>query len=220
MIVNGSLGCPLTVAGGSLAGHGTIGGAASIESGATLAPANLGVSPLTFGNSLNLSSGSTSLFQINKSQQTNDSVSVISTLTLGGTLIVTNLSGNLATGDSFKLFTAGTISGNFSAFTLPPLGTGLAWNTNTLITNGVLSVISAVAPLFNSINQHANGSFVFNATGAAYSIYDLDAASNLAPPIAWLTITSTTADPSGNFQLSDFQATNFPTRFYRITAQQ
>jgi beta-glucanase (GH16 family) len=219
LIVNGSLVCPLAVAAGELAGTGTIGGAASIQSGATLAPANLAAGILNFGNSLILNAGSTSIFQIHKTLQTNDSVVVTGAQALGGTLIVTNLAGNLAAGDSFQLFSAGTFSGNFSSFTLPTLGTGLAWNTNGL-TNGVLSVISIAAPQFGSLSRRADGNFVFSATGAAYTTYNLDAASNLSPPIIWLVITSTIADPSGTFQLSDLLATNFPSRFYRITSEQ
>jgi autotransporter-associated beta strand protein len=220
MIVNGSLACPLTVAAGSLAGNGTVGGVTLIQSGATLAPANLGAGTLTFGNSLTLNPGSTSILQINKSVQTNDSVNVTGALTCGGTLIVNNLAGNLAAGDSFKFFRAGTFSGNFSTLTLPSLGTGLAWNTNALTTNGILSVVSTVAPQFGSMTQQPDGNFVFNGLGAAYSSYDLDAASNLTPPVVWLMITSGIANATGTFQLSDLQATNFPSRFYRIASQQ
>ena len=219
LMVNGSLTCPVTVDGGTLAGNGTIGGAVVIQSGATLAPNNLGAGTLTFGSSLTLQASSVSGFRINKSLKTNDSVDVTGALSLGGTLVVTNLAGNLAAGDSFQLFTAGNFSGIFSTLTLPPLGPGLAWNTNAL-TNGILSVVSTVAPQFNSETRNADGNFVFDGTGAAYSTYDLLAATNLSQPIAWFVITSAIANASGSFQLSDLQATNFPARFYRITSQQ
>ncbi|HUA66228.1 MAG TPA: hypothetical protein VME24_10295, partial [Alphaproteobacteria bacterium] len=130
-----------------------------------------------------------------------------------------NLSGNLAAGDTFTLFTAGRFTGNFSTVSLPSLGPGLAWNTNSL-TNGVLSVISTVAPQFGSITPRPDGNYDFTGTGASNTIYDLVAATNLSPPVAWLLITSATANATGNFQLSDLQATNFPIRFYRITSQQ
>ena len=174
---------------------------------------------MTFGNSLLLNAGSTSVFNINKSLQTNDSVHVTGALALGGTLIVNNLAGNLAAGDTFTLFTAGSFAGNFSTFTLPSLGPGLAWNTNGL-TNGILSVISTVAPQFGSLSQRPDGNYDFTGTGAAYTTYDLVAATNLSPPVAWLLITTGTANATGNLQLSDLQATNFPIRFYRIVSQQ
>ncbi|MGH7940209.1 MAG: family 16 glycosylhydrolase [Limisphaerales bacterium] len=216
LIINGSLACPLTAAAGSLGGHGTISGATSIESGATLAPANLGAGALTFGNSLTLNSAAASIFNINKSLKTNDSVHVAGSLVLAGTLIVTNLSGNLAAGDTFTLFTAGSFSGDFSTFTLPQLGTGLEWNTNALA-NGVLSVISTVVPEIKAVTRQADGNYDFNGDGAAYTTYALEAATNLSQPVAWLVITSAIADASGAFQLSDVEATNFADRFYRVT---
>jgi len=218
LMINGSIACPVTIAGGSLGGSGSIGGAALIESGATLAPANLGAGTLTFESSLTLGASSESFFQINKSLKTNDSVNITGALAFGGTLLVTNLAGNLAAGDSFQLFTAGTFSGAFSSLMLPPLGPGLAWNTNALA-SGIISVISTVAPRFNSETRNVNGNFVFDGAGAAYSAYDLLAATNLSQPITWLLVTSAIANASGSFQLPDLQATNFPSRFYRIASQ-
>ncbi len=218
LIVAGSLACPVTVAGGALAGDGTVSGAVAIQAGAMLSPANVGAGALTCGSSLTLAAGSSSVFEINASLQTNDTVNVAGTLAYGGTLIVTNLAGNLAAGDSFKLFGAGNFSGSFSALVVPPLGTGLAWNTNAF-TNGVLSVVATVAPQFGSITQQADGNFAFNGTGAAFSAYGLDGATNLSAPIAWLLITSAIANATGAFQFSDLQATNFPQRFYRIISE-
>ncbi len=40
------------------------------------------------------------------------------------------------------------------------------------------------------------------------------------PPVAWLLINSGMANATGDFQLSNLQATSFPIRFYRITSQQ
>ncbi len=72
---------------------------------------------------------------------TNDLLQVSSAVTFAGTLIVTNIGTNaLVTGDSFKLFNAGTYTGSFTKFILPALATGLYWNTNTLATNGTLTV--------------------------------------------------------------------------------
>ncbi|HEV2328237.1 MAG TPA: LamG domain-containing protein, partial [Verrucomicrobiae bacterium] len=59
-------------------------------------------------------------------------------LTYGGTLIVTNLGGTIVSGDSFKLFNAGSCSGGFASLILPPLS-GWGWNTNGLA-NGILTV--------------------------------------------------------------------------------
>jgi hypothetical protein len=78
--------------------------------------------------------------EISKTPQTNDQLIVTGTLTFGGTLVVTNLSGTLAAGDRFQLFQAGSIAGSFSSSSLPTLSPGLAWNTSNL-NNGLLSVV-------------------------------------------------------------------------------
>ena len=138
-------------------------------------------------------------------------------LTYGGTLTVNNVGAPLTAGDSFPIFSAPIYNGVFVTLNLPSLGAGLAWNTNAL-TNGVLSVVSTVGPQFASLAQSADGNFQFNGTGAAGVTYTLNAATNLIPPILWLSVTNAVADQTGLFQLSDSSATNFPQRFYRISS--
>jgi autotransporter-associated beta strand protein len=141
LLVNGTLGNGATTVtnGGRLGGNGVIGGAVTVQSGGTLSPgASIGV--LTANNNVALQSGGTTLMEISKTSQTNDQLRVAGTLTFGGTLVVTNLSGTIAAGDSFKLFQAGSINGSFSSNSLPVLDPGLAWNTANL-TNGILSVV-------------------------------------------------------------------------------
>jgi autotransporter-associated beta strand protein len=147
LFVNGSLAGPLAVNGGTLAGTGAVGGNTTIQSGCELSPGSAianAIGTLSFGNNLTLASGSITYLEISAAPQTNDQLNVGGTLTCGGTLNVANLAGTLAAGQSFKLFNAGTVAGNFSTLTLPLLNAGLAWNTNNL-TNGIISVI-AVSP--------------------------------------------------------------------------
>jgi autotransporter-associated beta strand protein len=76
---------------------------------------------------------------------TNDQFMVTGALNCGGTLVVTNLSGNaMQLGDTFKLFQAASYNGTFTNLALPALGAGLSW-TNRLATNGTLAVIRAVS---------------------------------------------------------------------------
>jgi len=63
---------------------------------------------------------------------------------VGGVLTVTNLAGAYAAGDSFKLFDATNYTGAFSAISPVIPGANLAWNTNSLIVNGTLSIVSTV----------------------------------------------------------------------------
>src|ERR1035437_1744761 len=130
--------------GAILAGGGIISGAVTINSGATNAPGT-SIGTLTVNNSVTLAAGSTTLIEINKTSLTKDLLDSSATLTYGGTLIVTNLSGTLAPGDSFKIFDATTYAGSFTSSNLPPLTGSLQWNTATLSTSGTISVIDTNA---------------------------------------------------------------------------
>ena len=87
---------------------------------------------------------------------TNDLVIVASTLTQGGTLLVTNLGPNTFTaGNSFKLFTAATFAGAFTNLNLPGLPAGLKWSTNNLAGNGTIAVSNLTYTL--TYNAGSNG---------------------------------------------------------------
>ena len=75
-------------------------------------------------------------------------------------------------------------------------------------------------PVFSGWNQTRDGNFHFTGTGAAGVTYELDAATNLAPPILWRFVTNAVAAQNGLFDLWDLAATNFQQRFYRITSSQ
>ena len=145
LLVNGRLGTnAVTLAGGRLGGNGVIGGALLVQSSATLAPgASIGV--LTCSNNVTLQAGSTNYFELNKTLGTNDQLRVSGALAYAGTLSVTNLAGSLSGGDAFKLFSAASVSGNFTTLAGAP-GAGLVWKFNP--TNGVLTVYSTVATNF------------------------------------------------------------------------
>jgi len=141
LFVNGSLGSGALTNGALLGGSGTLGGALTVKSGGTLSPGT-GIGKLSVNSSVTLSAGSTTFMEISKSPKTNDQLIASGALNYGGTLVVTNLGGPLAVGDSFVLFQAGSFNGSFASNSLPPLGAGLGWNTAAL-GSGVLNVIQA-----------------------------------------------------------------------------
>lgn len=146
LLVNGVLGTnTVTVSNNAtLGGNGIINGATTVQDGGTLAQGNP-IGKLIVSNDLTLSSGSRTVMGIDRSPLTNEEVVVSGTLALGGTLLVTNLSAQAPfAGDSFQLFSASSITGNFTNVVLPPLNPGLAW-TNTLAGNGVIAVIAVVS---------------------------------------------------------------------------
>ena len=142
LFVNGSIGSgAVTVTNGVLGGDGVVGGAISVQSGGTLSPGG-GLTALT-ANTVSLQSGSTLVMEVSQSAQTNDQL-IASSLALGGTLVITNLSGTFVGGESFQLFSAGSVSGTFSSNSLPPLDAGLAWNMANL-NSGFISVVQTTA---------------------------------------------------------------------------
>jgi autotransporter-associated beta strand protein len=145
LAVNGTIfASPITVlSNATLIGSGILGGSVTVLAGGKFAPGS-SVGRMTVGNTLTLATDSVTIIELNKSTGTNDSVNVTGgTLNLGGTLVVTNLSGVLVEGDSFNLFSAPNTTGNFAAIAGTP-GTNLVWSFNP--TNGVLSVVSAIMP--------------------------------------------------------------------------
>jgi autotransporter-associated beta strand protein len=138
----GSLAVGSTVAvnaGGTLGGNGTLNGAVTINPGGTLAPGANAIGKLTINNSLALTAMSRTLMELNTA--TNDVVVGLTTLTYGGTLAVTNLSGTLVAGDSFKLFDAAGYTGTFATIVPGFPGAGLVWDTSTLTSDGTLRIV-------------------------------------------------------------------------------
>jgi autotransporter-associated beta strand protein len=134
-----------SAAGGTLCGSGILDGPVLIQSTGALSPGQAGLGTLTINNTLTLQGGSTTLFALNKGAHTNGLLSGMSSVTYGGTLAVSNISGTLAVGDAFKLFDASAYSGAFSAISPPIPGAGLAWS-NSLATDGTLRIVKGTGP--------------------------------------------------------------------------
>ncbi|MCX6896894.1 MAG: autotransporter-associated beta strand repeat-containing protein, partial [Verrucomicrobia bacterium] len=126
---------------GTLGGSGSIGGATTVSGKLSLADSAIGT--LTFTNSLTLASGSTTTLEVSRTAGTSDLVDGNATVTYGGTLVVTNLSGTFALNDSYKIFDAAAYAGTFTGFNLPSLNAGLAWSTTNLTVSGTISVVSS-----------------------------------------------------------------------------
>jgi autotransporter-associated beta strand protein len=215
--VSGTSGVTLG-SGCTLMGNGSIKGNITLGNGATLAPGSNAIGSLTFSNALTFADGSTNLLAFSKSPLTNDLVLVRSSLTIGGTLVLTNISATaLGASDSFKLFDAPGYSGSFSHLLLPPLAANLAWDTTDLTNDGTLAVISLAPPAFSSLMPLGNGTFRLVFSGTPGQDYELRAATNitLAPFTSWSLLDSGTFG-AGSITLDDFQATNFSQRFYRL----
>jgi autotransporter-associated beta strand protein len=198
---------------GALGGNGTNGGAATING--TLSP-GVSIGRLTFTNTVTFGGGGKAFIEISKTPKTNDLVRVLGALTYNGTLIVTNLSGTLASGDSFKIFDAPTYNNGFSAFSLPALGGGLGWNTSTLASDGTISVIAVTVPSITGITVGSSG-IVITATGATNgTFYVLSSTNVLLPGSNWTRISTNTFNASGNAIVTNAINPSVRQTFYRL----
>jgi len=130
------------LSGRSLIGNGTVRGSVTTTSGSTISP-GFSIGTLTITNTLNLLSGCTNVMELNATTHTNDYINGMSSVSYGGRLIVTNLGGTLAAGDSFKLFGATNYSNTFASIAWPALNGSLYW-TNKLAVDGTIAVVSPV----------------------------------------------------------------------------
>jgi hypothetical protein len=193
----------LTLSSGqTLNGFGTVNGVLTVTSLSTVAPGSpAGLGVLTVTSSATL--GGTNMMKLNQTSGTNDVLSVGGALTYGGTLTVTNLSGTLAAGDSFKLFNASTYAGYFNTTNLPVLGNSLVWDTSAL-TNGRLNVVSKPAPHITGFSL-SETNLVFSGTnGWANGTYVLLMSTNMALAyMNWTAIATNTFDSNGHFNLTN-----------------
>ena len=155
------------ISGQTLAGFGTVAGKVIATNGAAIAPGSVGnVGTLTFNSTVNLTGGQAQM-TISKTGAAlaNDLLTGVTTLTCGGSLVVTNLGPDaLAAGDSFDLFNATTFSGAFTNFNLPPLAnTNLVWDTSKVAVNGIIAVVAAVTITNQpaSVTTNAGSTVVF-----------------------------------------------------------
>jgi autotransporter-associated beta strand protein len=208
---------------GVLAGAGVFGGAVDIQSGGTLIPGD-GLGPLTINNSLTLESGSTNIFELNAASGTNSTIVGLSSVSYGGNLIVTNVSGTLSAGQTFTLFSASSYSGGtWDSITLPPLGAGLTWDTFGLTVNGTISVVTVTTPRlaadFSALKS--SGTITFNATsGEPYAPVSVLSSTNVALPVAsWTSVATGAFDALGNFSQSITVDPTTPTQFFILLEQ-
>src|ERR1039458_9156274 len=150
-----------TVSNGTLSGNGIIAGPVSVQAGATLSPGiGIGwIGRLAINNTLSLAG--TTVMDLNKAAGTNDQVGGMTTVAYGGTLVVTNLAGTLAAGDSFKLFDAAHYTGAFAAISPASPGIGITWDMSYLPADGTLRVTtSTTCVTFEGLQHCALGNAV------------------------------------------------------------
>lgn len=207
--VDGALGnTPVAMLGGKLAGVGKIAGAVVVESNAWFSPGPANTTgTLAISNQLSLAG--TTLMQLNRTNAQNCTrVTGITTLTNGGSLILSNLGPALQDGDSFQLFSAGTYHGNFAMLSLPVLGTGLVWDASRLAQTGSLAVASLPAVNLTpaSTNLQCGTTLTLTAVAAgtrplSFQWYDFETNAIPGATNTSLTLTNLHMSQAGNYAI-------------------
>jgi autotransporter-associated beta strand protein len=199
--------------GQTLGGFGVVTGLVTMLSGSTLSPGSasvVGTLTITGNNNDSNTLNGVTMMKLNASGLTNDQLAVQQgSLAYGGTLVVNNLSGTFAAGNSFTLFnTPGGLSGSFGGgISLPPLGATKAWVTNNLSVNGTISVIAVAAPPSPRIVtvSKSGGNLIFSGTnGPANGSYYVLASTNLTLALSnWTVLSTNTFSASGAFSVTN-----------------
>ena len=136
-------------------------------------------------------------------------------------MVLTNISDNpLDGGDSFKLFYAAGYGGAFTNILPATPGPGLAWNTNTLATDGTLRIDSVAPPQPPSFATvtFSGGDLVFSGSnGVPGTSYHVLESTNLALPLPdWTRLLTNVFDENGGFSFTNAIDPGEPRQFFRL----
>jgi autotransporter-associated beta strand protein len=186
--------------GQTLTGSGNVVGSLSVNSGAKLAP---GGAPGTLAVSGAATLSGTIVMELNKTTLTNDVLQAGGLISYGGTLMLTNLSGALAAGDSFQLF-SGASAGAFAAIVPATPAPGLMWDTSQLTVSGRLGVAVAPRPAIATVTLVPGGIVLSGTNGPPNGSFSVLAATNVTLPLSnWTVIGTNSFGPSGNFSVTN-----------------
>jgi hypothetical protein len=139
--------------------------------------------------------------ELNAAVGSSDLVRGLTSVLYGGTLALSNLAGTVAASNTFKLFSANSYRGAFAALTPASPGPGLAWNTNTLATDGMLRVVST-SPV--AISHAASASLLTLSWPASHTGWRLQAQTNsisVGLGTNWLDVSNSIATNQMTFTL-------------------
>jgi autotransporter-associated beta strand protein len=171
----------------TLRGNGTVVGNLSVSG--TVAPgASIGILNVT--SNVTVNSSGTLVMEVNNSSLTNDLLNVTGTITYGGTLLVTNISGTpYSNGQVLKLFNAGAYSGSFVNISVP----GASYDASNLAVNGTLTVTAvSTTPVSITAFLTSGGTALDLSWPADHTGWKLQAQTNVFTG-SWSDVTGSTA---------------------------
>ncbi len=203
LVTNRTDGTFTLAAGQTLQGGGMVGGFLAAGPDSIVAPGtNISTDTLTVSSNAVLNGD----LVLKLNGTTNDVLSVGGTLTCGGTLTLTNISGTpLAAGNTFVLFNAAAYTGVFASILPAVPAPGLVWNTNNLAVNGTISVTTPApsAPAITGINLSGTTLTLTATNGQLNGQFVLLESTNLALPVnQWTPVLTNSFDNNGDLNLS------------------
>jgi autotransporter-associated beta strand protein len=217
LTVTGRVDSTFTVVNGqALKGNGVVSGLVNANAGSTVSPGIDGIGALTVSNAVTLAG--TTVMELDEANGTNDVLGSGSSISYGGTLILTNIGANpLTSGSSFKLFSASSYAGSFT-INPPAPGPGQAWDISALSTSGTIKVASTQPPRIGGVTLVGGTNFVMSGSnGVAFHTYYVLASTDVTLPVtSWTPIATNTFDSSGNFTFTNTINPAIPQRFFRI----
>jgi len=225
LLVNGSIstGAVTVATSGKLAGNGTVGGAVTVN-GTIGAGTATAIGKLTVLS--NVTINGTSAMKLDKGNNTNDVLTVSGTLTYGGVLSLTNLSGTLVGGESFKLFNAGIYSGSFSSIDPATPGANLAWDTTSL-SSGILAVVAtSTGPTTNAnitkVSLSGTNLLIHgtnnNEPNTSFHYVVLTSTNIHTPLSTWTPVVTNAFNPDGTFDYTNPVLPGIPQQFIDVQA--
>jgi autotransporter-associated beta strand protein len=215
LLVNGSLadtGLLSVSNSATLGGTGVISGPVIIDTGGILSPG-----ALTISNALTLQTGSKTWIEVNASTLAHDSVNHLTSVNYAGTLIVSNLAGTPALGQSFPIFNAAGSSGDFAGIA-PQLTGAVRWKF--IPASGTLSVVSTNSqPRFAAITPAGTNLTLTLTNGVPGGTNYLLATTNLQTAFTnWTRLATNVFYAGGGLILTTPISPSNPRCFYQLLA--
>jgi hypothetical protein len=161
--------------------------------------------------------------ELNANNGASDAIIGMTNVNYGGTLVLSNLSGVLANGNFFTLYSASNYSGAFDAVLPHSPGPGLRWNLDQLPVNGVLWVVTKTPsppPLISGTSLSTGNLVITGGNGVPYDPCVLWSSTNLAAGAsAWIPWTTNYFDGFGNINFNYPILPGEPGRYFRLQVE-
>ena len=170
----------------------------------------------TFNVTGNLTNHGVIELQVTKSGSvSSDSIQGLYSIRYGGTLNLVLSGDPLTNSDSIKLFDATNYVGSFATILPPTPGSGLAWDTSTLTTDGTLRIV--LVPSFTATTLLGTNLVMSGSNGTAGGSYSVLSSTSITTARSnWTVVQSGSFDLNGGFSVTNGIVPGEPQRYFSI----